>query len=75
MKKAKHVTPAIGSTFEHRYKGTLYTMTVVESDSGVGYEVDGEVYRSPTAAAKAVVGVDQFVNGRKFWKLDKLQNG
>ena len=45
-------------------------MEVVMTPSGIGYSVtDLGVFKSPTAAAKAVVG-DQFINGRKFWKMD-----
>jgi hypothetical protein len=46
-------------------------MTVVQTDTGVGYQVGDKVYQSPTAAAKAVVGKNQFTNGRKFWHMDK----
>lgn len=62
--------PEIGSVFQHRYKGTLYTLTVVETDSGVGFEMQGKIYQSPTAAAKALVGKHQATNGRKFWHID-----
>jgi hypothetical protein len=63
-------TVHIGAMYEHRYKGTLFHMEVVQAENGVAYRVEGiGVYRSPTAAAKAIVG-DQFINGRKFWKID-----
>jgi len=71
MNKKVHKTPAIGAKFQHRYMGTLYTMTVVEVDGGIGYELLGKVYRSPTAAAKALVGPNQPTNGRSFWHMDK----
>ena len=71
MKKKPHITPAVGTKFQHRYMGTLYTMTVVQVDDGVGYELLGTVYRSPTAAAKALVGKNQPTNGRAFWHMDK----
>ena len=46
-------------------------MVVVETADGkVGYQVDGVIHASPTAAAKAVVGKDQFINGRTFWHLE-----
>ncbi|QDV69031.1 hypothetical protein Poly24_27450 [Rosistilla carotiformis] len=62
--------PDVGRQFQHRYMGDVYTLTVVKTDSGIGYELLGEVYRSPTAAAKALVGKDQSTNGRKFWHID-----
>jgi hypothetical protein len=71
MKKTSHEVPKTGSSFRHRYKGTLYIMTVVSSGDGVGYEVLGTVYRSPTAAAKSIVGKDTPTNGRAFWSMDK----
>ncbi len=62
--------PDVGRKFQHRFKGEVYTLTVVATDDGIGYELLGEVYRSPTAAAKALVGKDQSTNGRKFWHID-----
>ena len=49
----------------------MYEMKVVETEDGIGYELEGAIYKSPTAAAKAIVGPDQFTNGRKFWHMDK----
>ena len=60
----------IGKVFERKYRGAPYIMEVVSTDFGVGYKVLDEVYKSPTAAAKAVVGKDQYISGPKFWKLD-----
>ena len=68
----KRRVPDAGEVFVHRYKGVSYTLKVVTTEGGIGYELDGEVYQSPTAAAKAIVGQDQFVNGRKFWKIDDV---
>jgi len=62
--------PDAGEVFVHRYKGVSYTLKAVSTDSGIAYELNGDVYQSPTAAAKAIVGLNQFVNGRKFWKID-----
>jgi hypothetical protein len=69
-KKSNRREPAVGETFQHRYMGDVYTMTVVRTENGIGYELLGEIYRSPTAAAKALVGKDQSTNGRKFWHID-----
>ena len=70
MKKKKRTPPSVGSKYRHVFRGELYEMVVVESPEGIGYEVRGEVFRSPTAAAKAVVGKDQHTNGWNFWNMD-----
>ena len=60
----------IGQVFQHSYKRTLYSLTVVETDDGsLGYLMGDCIYKSPTAAAKAIVG-DKSVNGRSFWHID-----
>lgn len=63
--------PEVGRRFQHRYKGTMYVLTVVKTSDGIGYELLGKIYQSPTAAAKALVGSDQPTNGRKFWHIDE----
>lgn len=69
-KREPAAVPEIGSIYTHVYRGRLYRMEVVADAEGVAYAVEGVgVYRSPTAAAKGVVG-DQFINGRKFWHMD-----
>jgi hypothetical protein len=61
--------PPIGSVFHHKYKGEIYTLTVIEKHGAIKYEILGENFDSPTAAAKRVVG-NQFINGRRFWRID-----
>lgn len=63
--------PEVGEVFQHRYNGTMYTLTVVSTETGIGYELLGKIYNSPTAAAKAIVGKDQHTNGRTFWHMNK----
>ncbi len=71
-RETDQIDPPVGLECVHRYQGVLYKMVVVATaDGGIGYSVDGVVYASPTAAAKAVIGKDQFIYGRKFWHLDK----
>jgi hypothetical protein len=70
MDKQQKKVPEVGMVYHHRYKGVMYEMTVVRAGDSVGFDVGGVIYNSPTAAAKAIVGKDQFVNGRKFWHLD-----
>jgi hypothetical protein len=70
MAKKVRKEPKVGDVFEHRYKGEYLKLTVVATDSGIGYELFGQIYSSPTAAAKAVVGRDASINGRGFWHID-----
>lgn len=73
-KKKQRTPPPVGSRYRHVYRGEAYDMEVVETPSGVGYKVLGEVYRSPTAAAKSIVGKDQQTNGWNFWNMDSKRN-
>jgi hypothetical protein len=68
-KKEKRI-PAVGEFFYHRYMGVVYELKVVETEGGIGYELEGVIYKSPTAAAKALVGPHQPTNGRSFWHID-----
>lgn len=63
--------PCVGEVFTHRIARRLYTLTVVATTEGPGYELEGVVYRSPTAAAKALVGNGTPTNGRSFWGVDR----
>ncbi len=71
MKKQKRTTPPIGSEFKHRYRGELFVLRVVKTESGIGYELLGEIFRSPTAAAKSITGSHQCVNGWNFWNMNR----
>lgn len=73
-KRVKRVLPPAGTRYPKKYKGEEFILTVVETDSGIGYSLDGYVFKSPTAAAKAVVGQHQFINGWKFWKMDESKS-
>lgn len=72
-RKPSKTPPPIGSTFQHVYHGEQFEMTVVEDGEGVGYEVEGQIFRSPTAAAQWVVGEHRSVNGWKFWNMDNVR--
>ena len=74
-KRIKRTPPPVGSEYAKNYKGENYNLKVVDTDKGVGYLLDGFVFKSPTAAAKAVVGQHQFINGWKFWKMDDAKDG
>jgi len=65
----KRNVPAIGSVFTRGYKGQKLTLTVIQSKGGgVAYKLGRDVYRSPSAAAKAIVCAE--VNGWVWWKME-----
>jgi hypothetical protein len=67
-KKKQRKDPRVGSTFKRWYKRKMYTLTVVRHEGALWYEVGGNRYRSPSAAAKAVTRTS--VNGWRFWRMD-----
>ncbi|MDI6711609.1 MAG: DUF4357 domain-containing protein [Anaerosomatales bacterium] len=42
-------------------------LEVVQTPSGIGYKLDGEVFGSPSGAAKHLTGGS--INGWEFWKI------
>lgn len=63
----KRLSPKAGQRFHRIYKGKEYTLTVIDIDGELRYEVLGTLYKSPTAAATAVTKTS--ANGWLFWKL------
>jgi hypothetical protein len=61
--------PKIGETFTKTYKGKDYKVTRLED----GFRYAGKVYPSLTAAAKAVRGTDQEINGWLFFEFVKAK--
>ena len=58
-----------GTVLVGRHKGTEHRCEVVETPEGVRYQVDrGEIFRSPSSAAKHVTG--GAVNGWVFWSVE-----
>ena len=69
MKKAKdHKVPKVGAKFEKTFKDKKYQLKIVSTPRGIGYELGGQVFRSPSAAAKSITKMD--VNGWVFWRLN-----
>lgn len=64
----KRSNPKVGSEFVKNYKGKAFKLKVVKTESGIGFEVAGTVYSSPSTAAKSFTRSE--VNGWKFWKID-----
>jgi predicted type IV restriction endonuclease len=66
----EHDAPKAGNIFKATYKGKPYTMKVVKGeDGGVAYQVGNEVFKSPSAAGKHVVG--RSCNGWRFWGIEQ----
>ncbi len=63
--RAKPGDPAMGTTLLRKWRGTEVTATRVEG----GWECDGVVHRSLSAAARAIT--QSHWNGRLFWGLTK----
>jgi hypothetical protein len=60
---------AVGTILAARYKKQERTCEVVQTDDGVRYRLDdGTEHRSPSSAAKAVMG-GIAANGWRFWSL------
>jgi hypothetical protein len=64
----KRPKPKLGSVFVREYKHKTYKLKVVKANGGVGYELNGTVYSSPSTAGKSLTKAE--VNGWKFWKID-----
>jgi hypothetical protein len=69
-RKKERPAPKVGQVYERKYKRKNYRMVVVKTKSGIGFQVGGQVFPTPTAAAKAVVGQHQSISGPKFWRMD-----
>ena len=63
--------PKVGTVFTKKFDGKTYSLKIVNSSSGVAYELNGRVFSTPTAAAKSITHHE--VNGWKFWKIDKTR--
>jgi len=67
--RKKRKLPAVGATFNRNFKGTLFTLTVVEKDGTKKYAIGDNVFNSPTAAAQSLVKHKYEVNGWIFWGM------
>ncbi len=57
-----------GTILVARYKKEDHTCVVMETEEGLRYRVAGTDYKSPSSAAKAVMG-GIAANGWRFWSL------
>jgi hypothetical protein len=61
-------SPTVGKVYDREYGGQIHRMKVVKIGSKVQYEVNGEVFPTPSAAGKHVTKNE--VNGWIFWRID-----
>jgi hypothetical protein len=61
-------TPKPGTKFVRKYKRQTYNLKVVKANGGVGYDLNGKLYSSPSGAAKSLTRNE--TNGWKFWNID-----
>jgi hypothetical protein len=60
--------PKVGSEYVKEYKRKTYKLKVIKTGGSIAYELCGEVFPSPSAAAKSLTKGE--VNGWKFWRID-----
>jgi hypothetical protein len=74
QKKEEHMptakqrpNPKAGSAYVREYKHKTHKLKIVKANNCIGFELNGTVYSSPSAAAKSLTGGE--VNGWRFWKI------
>jgi hypothetical protein len=68
--KNRRKTPMIGTVLEHTVAGKRYELKVVSTNEGAAYELNGQVYKTLTGAARSIVKYE--ANGWKFWHKKKV---
>lgn len=69
MGRIERKIPRINTEFERDYEGIKYKLKVVATSEGLRYELNGHLYKTPTAAAKTITKYE--VNGWRFWHMKK----
>ncbi len=64
----KRSNPKVGTEFVKKFKGKTYTLEVVHSGDGIGFQLNRKIFSSPSAAGTSITGYE--VNGWKFWNID-----
>jgi hypothetical protein len=60
--------PRPGRRFKKKYRGREYELEVVRHNNAVWYSLGSRLFRTPSAAARALTGHE--INGWKFWKIE-----
>jgi hypothetical protein len=67
--KIERILPKAGVTIDRTFAGKQYRLKVADSPDGLVYELNGRIYKTPTAAAKSITKFE--VNGWRFWHMKK----
>lgn len=67
--KIERKIPEAGAIFERTFAGIKYKLKVINTSKGLAYELDDQVYETPTSAAKSITKFE--VNGWRFWYMKK----
>lgn len=67
--KIERKTPKAGVIFERTFAGKKYKLKVINTPKGLAYELDDQVYETPTSAAKNITKFE--VNGWRFWYMKR----
>jgi len=59
----------VGQIFEREFGGKTHRMRVVERGGKISYQVDGQLFRTPSAAARHVTNYEK--NGWVFWHIER----
>jgi len=65
--RKKRSEPKAGCEFVKKFKGKIYRLNVIKSDGRTAYKVGGNIFFTPTAAAKSITKTE--INGWQFWKI------
>ncbi len=59
--------PMAGMIFTRKFKDKKYSLTVIELDGKIQYELGKEIFNSPTGAAQSIT--KNPTNGWNFWGM------
>ena len=68
-KRKERKVPKAGTKFTRKFKDREYTLTVVEDDGEIKYEVEKILFNSPSSAAQLLIENKYEVNGWVFWGM------
>ena len=68
MARKERPSPKVGSEFVKEYKRKTYKLKVIKTGGNIAFELGGEIFFTPTAAAKSITKNE--VNGWRFWRMN-----
>ena len=66
--KKKRIPPKPGTRFTREYLGKTQTLSVLQEDGRIVYQLQGRAFDSPTEAAQSLTNYP--INGWYFWHMD-----